>query len=432
MPSIGNSILALGFGLHTANAVHLRNRVVQLRNSTGQLSSRPQGIYTQELHNYMNMQYNADFMIGGQKIQGIFDTGSFELLVRSTRCQGCAHPTPPYDHKVSKTYEHNGTTVQHVFGSGPCISMQGYDTVKVGPMEAKEQTFWEITKHQIPVLDQAKFAAIVGIGPDFAPTNHEKSLLMSYGVEEFSVCLERESGAPGWLTWGPVTSLKETQMVTVPVAGQLHWAAHMTNVAFAAKPGTPACGGSGCAAIVDSGTSLIAAPTSALMQLSEQIGPIHEDCSNLHELPMLKFHLDGKEFELPPHAYVMRINGAVMQANSVWDVLFFKPQMKKVNMCVPAFMQIDMNSQMGPVWILGMPFFRYYHTSFDRKTKSMHFATAGPKCEPLPYAPNKTAMLAMGARRVEDFDPTDIDIDAVIPPTLSSMLEPHGKDIVTI
>merc|ERR1719159_1918037 len=176
--------------------------------------------------------------------------------------------------------------------------------------------------------------------------------------------------------------------------------------------------GKGCAAIVDSGTSLIAAPTAALMELSAQVGPIHEDCSNLNELPVLKFKMGDKDFELPPHAYVMRINGAVMQANNVWDVLFFKPQIKKVNMCIPAFMQIDMNSQMGPVWILGMPFFRYFHTSFNRKDKVMHFANAGPKCEPQPLT-NKTALLATGARRAEDFDPTDIDIDAIIPPTLS-------------
>merc|ERR1719323_2021770 len=33
-----------------------------------------------------------------------------------------------------------------------------------------------------------------------------------------------------------------------------------------------------------------------------------------------------------------------------------------------------------------MPFFRYYHTTFDRKNKEMHFAQAGPQCEPLPLA----------------------------------------------
>merc|ERR1719238_601578 len=84
----------------------------------------PTGVYRQVLHNHQDMQYFADFHIGGQEISGIFDTGSFELLVRSTRCEHCAHPTPAYDHKLSTTYVENGTITKHVFGSGPCISIQ--------------------------------------------------------------------------------------------------------------------------------------------------------------------------------------------------------------------------------------------------------------------------------------------------------------------
>ena len=138
---------------------------------------------------------------------------------RSTRCEQCVHPTNPYDHVGSKTYVKNGTVTQHVFGSGPCISMLGYEDaymntyimyimcihayyvyiyiyicyedVEVGPMRSKRQAFWEIVSHQIPVLDQAKFAAIVGIGPNFAYDNTEETLLMSFGINEFSVCLQK-------------------------------------------------------------------------------------------------------------------------------------------------------------------------------------------------------------------------------------------------
>merc|ERR1719253_1114742 len=78
----------------------------------------PKGAYRQALHNYQNVQYWADFVIGGQQIQGIFDTGSFELLTQSTKCAHCAHPTPAYDAKKSSTYKKNGTIEQHVFGSG--------------------------------------------------------------------------------------------------------------------------------------------------------------------------------------------------------------------------------------------------------------------------------------------------------------------------
>merc|ERR1719387_192772 len=56
-----------------------------------------------------------------------------------------------------------------------------------------------------------------------------------------------------------------------------------------------------------------------------------------------------------------------------------------MNLCLPAFMEMDMMSQFGPVWILGMPFFRYYHTTFDRERKEIRMATAKKNCDWEPY-----------------------------------------------
>jgi hypothetical protein len=385
--------------------------------------------YRQTLHNYQNVQYFADFTIGGQEISGIFDTGSFELLVRSTRCAHCVHPTPAYDHDRSKSYAKNGTVTKHVFGSGPCISMMGYDTVQVGPdLVSKEQAFWEIVDHRIQVLDTAKFAAIVGIGPNFAYGNTEKTLLMSYGVTEFSVCLGKPSGSVGYLTWGSPENdeLKREDLVTANVIGEHHWVTPLHDVTFSnwkgEKSSIPCSGKDGCAAIIDSGTSLIAAPGYALMQLSEMIPEIKEDCSNLHELPTLNFMIDGKPFSLPPQAYVMRVTGATMEADDIWDILFFKPKIRKVDTCMPAFMQIDMASRHGPIWILGMPFFRYYHTTFDRTKKQMHFAIAGEDCSPKPYHPNRTAALLETEIKAEQ-TPMEMNVDAMIPPTLSEQMD---------
>merc|ERR550537_1945275 len=102
--------------------------------------------------------------------------------------------------------------------------MMGYEEVNVGPMSEKRQAFWEITSHQIPVLDFAKFAAIVGIGPNFAYGNTEQTLLMSYGVDEFSICLQKPSGSPGFLTWGPSDEvLGPEDTITAAVVGKHHW-----------------------------------------------------------------------------------------------------------------------------------------------------------------------------------------------------------------
>jgi len=392
----------------------------------GQFLKRKEGGYKQVLHNYQNVQYYADFKIGGQDIAGIFDTGSFELLVRSSRCEKCVHPTPPYDRTKSSSYIENGTFTKHVFGSGPCVSMKGYDTVSVGNMDAKGQSFWEIMDHRIQVLDSAKFAAIVGIGPNFAYGNTDQTLLMSYGVDQFSVCLQKEQGAEGFLTWGPgKTVLEEKDTAVANVIGKHHWAAKLEDVSFVGADGKnfeiPCSNGNNCTAIVDSGTSLIAAPGIALEQLSAQIPPIAEDCSNLHELPTLRFVVGGNLLELPPQAYVMKVTGATLEANDVWDILFFKPKVRKINMFMPAFMQIDMESQHGPVWILGVPFFRYNHTTFDRTNTVMRFAKAGPDCEPEALKVNKTSLIS--ERSELDHTANTVDIDSLISPTLSGMMD---------
>lgn len=405
--------------------------------------------YRQELRNEQDVQYFADFKIGGQEIAGIFDTGSFEVVVRSSRCTRCSHPTMPYKHEQSSTFVANGTMANHVYGSGPCRTMLGYDTVQVGPkLVAKNQPIWEIVEHRIPVLDQAKFAAIVGIGPKFGYDSKAKTLLMNYKVDEFSICLKKEAGAAGYLTWGPDkdAEMKKEEVVVAKVKGKHHWATSLTKVRFGddvkinnnktdgknkSKHEVVDVCAKGCAAIIDSGTSLIAAPTAALVALSNQIGHIEEDCSNLDELPSLRFMLDGKEMVLPPRAYVMNVKGATLEADNIWDLLFFKPKLRKTNSCMPAFMEMDMKTSLGDVWIFGMPFFRYFHTTFNRAEGTMQFAKAGADCDPEPINSEHSKLEAQDNKfmfvKAPESKVITVDPKMLIPPRLSLLADDSDK-----
>merc|ERR1719203_2397173 len=109
--------------------------------------------------------------------------------------------------------------------------MMGYETVSVGPtMKAEGQAFWEIVDHRIEVLNTAKFAAIVGIGPNFETQGKGKTLLMSFGITSFSICLRRPSGSNGYLTWGE--PVKKAGRITARVIGKHHWVTHMSDVTF--------------------------------------------------------------------------------------------------------------------------------------------------------------------------------------------------------
>jgi len=64
----------------------------------------------------------------------------------------------------------------------------------------------------------------------------------------------------------------------------------------------------GCKVVLDTGTSLLTAPSAALEALERQL-QVAPDCSNLADLPALTFNIAGRRFSLDPVDYVMRSGG---------------------------------------------------------------------------------------------------------------------------
>mmetsp|Transcript_74920 Transcript_74920/g.243385 ORF Transcript_74920/g.243385 Transcript_74920/m.243385 type:complete len:427 (-) Transcript_74920:91-1371(-) len=376
--------------------------------------------YQLELKNVLGVQYHGTFGAGDQELPVIYDTGSFEIVLLSKLCGDiCIKGKTVYDANLSSSFVASEDVMQVTYASGSATSKKGFDSVSIGgkdsPYTVKKMPLWQVVEHQIPVWNRAKFSGIIGLGhPKYMPegfrhppangTVPDQLLLPAMGIDMFSICLERGLLKPGWMAMGPkVQALaKHPGFTSVPVVGEVHWGLRMAEVQAEDLNVSNPCP-TGCGAIVDSGTSFIAVPPSA-KPLTDAIEiKLKMDCSNLHELPVLRIQLDGAVVELPPMAYIIKISGY----------------------CHTAFMEMDSMSQFGPVWILGMPFLRYHYTVFDRKNMQIHFARSTPACEPIldtPGVAGNSSFAAVGqglySRRVfapEDYEPMEADRNEELP-----------------
>lgn len=131
-----------------------------------------------------------------------------------------------------------------------------------------------------------------------------------------------------------------------------------------------------CAAIVDSGTTLLTFPTDVYHRL---LAEVEAGCTNqtnclqhLEEsdkcvgpyyeaLPDLTIAVGGQSLTLPKEIYMGAVDVDV-------------PGQVQGVACLPLFDTMDEQTQHGPLLILGMPFLRAYATRFDRTTGGMAVA----------------------------------------------------------
>jgi hypothetical protein len=408
--------------------------------------------YRQRLRNLQDIQYFGEVKVGDQTLEGLFDTGSFELLVFGEECGTCGS-SAVYKHRLSHTFSAGERKETHSFGSGTCYSDEGYESVSLGPFSMERLPFWEVVSAQMPVLDsqQSGFQAIVGIGPPGEPAataqtelddlakreewhlknngvvpeqlQKEKqglmqkleserkkvSFLQALGVTTFSSCLDRASGGSGWMVWNDNSALRDPHnFVSLPVAGSLTWSLQITGMGlkgFGPSKDTPIGCQGGCGAIVDTGTSLLAVPSDIYQKLYDLIKNMQTDCNDLRKFPDIYVTVNGHELLLPPDSYIGRVVGNVpkfmkkhvhasadvaefsqddtLSPNAVQLDRFRANQRVRRQRCQLLLMDMgNQVTQLGPLMILGMPFFREYYTSFNLTDRSIRVAPADDQCRP--------------------------------------------------
>ncbi|KAG2682324.1 hypothetical protein I3760_11G186500 [Carya illinoinensis] len=235
------------------------------------------------LKNYMDAQYFGEIGIGTppQKFTVIFDTGSSNLWVPSSKCyfSVACYFHSKYKSSGSSTYKKNGKPADIHYGTGAISGYFSQDHVKVGDLVVKGQEFIEATREPSITFLVAKFDGILGLGFQEISVGNAVPLwynMVNQGLVKepvFSFWFNRNADEEegGEIVFGGVDpNHYKGEHTYVPVTQKGYWQFDMGDVMIDGET-TGFCG-SGCSAIADSGTSLLAGPTTIITQVNHAIG----------------------------------------------------------------------------------------------------------------------------------------------------------------
>ncbi|KAJ1074862.1 hypothetical protein K5549_019906, partial [Capra hircus] len=328
------------------------------------------------LTNYLDTQYYGEIGIGTppQTFKVIFDTGSANLWVPSTKCSPlytACEIHSLYDSLESSSYVENGTEFTIYYGSGNVKGFLSQDLVTVGGITVT-QTFGEVTELPLRPFMLAKFDGVLGMGfpaqavggvtPVFDHILAQR--VLTEDVFPFTYLLSPNSHLLGGeiVLGGSDPQYYQENFHYVSISKPGSWQIRMKGVSV--RSTTLLCE-EGCMVVVDTGASYISGPTSSLRLLMEALGAkelsIDEyvvNCNQMPTLPDISFHLGGKAYTLTSADYVLQ------------------DPYNNDDLCTLALHGMDIPPPTGPVWVLGATFIRKFYTEFDRRNNRIGFALA--------------------------------------------------------
>nr|AAS72876.1 aspartyl protease [Triatoma infestans] len=322
------------------------------------------------LRNSLNTQYYGNVTLGTppQELTVVFDTGSANLWVPLANCPSFAciiHNT--YDHKQSSTYQPNGKALRINYGTGSITGEMSSDVLQIGDLQVKNQLFGEAPQVSNSPFGRSKADGILGLA--FPPIAKGQAIppffnMIDQGLLDkpvFSVYLNRnpDEEVGGEIIFGGVDEKRfnKESLTTVPLTNPTYWMFKMDEVSTSGTNGKSWCQ-NGCRATADTGTSFIVGPTKEVAEIMEFLdaqvlqGVGYVPCDELHKLPDITFHLNGKGYTLKAEDYVLEMTEAGEKA------------------CIVGFASLPQ-----PFWILGDVFLGKYYTIFNVEDRTVSFAS---------------------------------------------------------
>jgi len=334
------------------------------------------GTGTVPITNFENAQYYGPITIGTppQTFDVVFDTGSSNLWVPSVQCHTVACQTHnKYDHTKSSTYVPNGEEFIIEYGSGNLTGFLSMDTVTVGGLKVKNQTFAESLSEDPEVsFTVAEFDGILGLA--FQSISVDNVVPVWYNMisqnlvsqQIFSFYLTNDPSKTGELLFGGMNSNHFTGAINyVPLTARTYWQFAFQDMQVNGV-NQNFCSGSGCKVIADTGTSLILGPADPVRKLNTQLGAIEIPgtgeymiaCHKISTLPVINVLINGHVYPLTPQQYIIQETS------------------DGVTECISGFMGLDIPPPTGPLWILGDVFLAVYYSIYDFANSRVGFAVA--------------------------------------------------------
>lgn len=299
-----------------------------------------------------------------QEFKVVLDTGSSNLWVPGSACGSIAcylHTT--YKAEDSSTYKKNGSEFAIRYGSG---SVKGYisqDTLRIGDLTIKKQDFGEATEEPGLAFAFGRFDGILGLGYDTIAVNHVTPPfynMLDQGLldEPVFAFYIGGDGEQSEAVFGGIDKDHYTgKMVKIPLRRKAYWEVDLDAITF----GLDTAEFDNTGVILDTGTSLIALPSTLAELINKQIGAKKSfggaysvDCSKRTSAPDMTFNLSGYNFTISAADYIIESGGS----------------------CLSGFIGLDIPEPTGPLIILGDVFLRKYYSVYDLGNNAVGLATA--------------------------------------------------------
>lgn len=298
------------------------------------------------MKNVDDMSYVSSIKVGGQQVETIMDTGSFEIVLFSKTCSSCGVTENFFDPSDDDDTDFNlgDLSAMQQYGSGSTTSQEAYDKIQLKSLKTGRQMFWLATDANMDFMLDGTFAGIFGLGPpssayifaeedvayleealadasnqqqkeyqDYLNTYKDVANLLANTtlwhtqnmVRIFSICLRPEVGKNGMLTFHDNIDYDSLAFGTdwLNVSGEF-WQLPITSVSV----NEDVSWAGDCDAVLDSGTSLIGVPEDfydALANLVEAQS-IASGCDDVTGWPDFTFTLHNTSFKLAATSYVGR------------------------------------------------------------------------------------------------------------------------------